>query len=152
MQMFAFLDGVSFWWWIAFGVALGALEMATMSFFLIWPALAAVAIGLWLTVAPGLSGEAQVAIFAVLAVVFTFAGRSLMHRFGNGDGTADGLNNRASQMIGRHGKVETFMGPEGSVTIDSIRWQAIWPAGATASPGDTVRIKGNDGMTLLVGP
>lgn len=82
MQLFTFLTDISPWWWIAFGIALGVVEMATMSFFLIWPALAAIAVGLFLIVAPSTSGEIQIAVFAILAVVLTFAGRYLLHRFG----------------------------------------------------------------------
>ncbi len=73
MNLFSFLQGISPWWWLAFGVALGAVEMATMSFFLIWPAIGAAIIAGVLLVLPDLAPNAQIALFAVLAVVLTFA-------------------------------------------------------------------------------
>ena len=83
--MFGFLQAMSPWWWVAFAVALGALEMATMSFFLIWPALAALVLALVHWLMPGLGGEVQVVLFAALAVAMTFAGRGLLNRYGDGE-------------------------------------------------------------------
>jgi len=150
MDLFTFLNGASPWWWVALGVALGVVEMATMSFFLIWPALAALAIAGLLAASPGVSGEVQIAVFAVLAVALTFAGRSLLHRSEARNPQADGLNNRAALMVGRHAVVQEYTGPEGAVTIDGVRWHAVWPAGGKAKPGATVKISGAEGMTLLV--
>lgn len=150
MAMFDTLVGISPWWWVAFGIALGALEMATMSFFLIWPALAALAMALALLLWPGLSGEAQIAVFAVLAIGLTFLGRGLLCRFGTSEDAAGGLNDRSSQMIGRHGEVAGFSGPEGHVIIDGVRWAARWQDGETADPGDRVEVTRADGMVLIV--
>jgi len=150
MGFLDFLNGISPWWWVAFGVALGAVEMATMSFFLIWPALAAVLVALALLVSPETGGEAQIVIFAVLAILLTFAGRWAMHRVGVFDQSGGTLNSRAHRMIGRHGEVAAFSGPEGVVVIDGIRWKAIWPATAHAAPGDRIVVKGAEGMTLKV--
>lgn len=150
MGIFPFLEGISPWWWIAFAVALGAVEMATMSFFLIWPGLAALLIGGILAVAPDLSSNLQVALFAILSVVLTFAGRSFMHRYGDKDSESGTLNSRANLMIGRHAEVLDFTGPEGNVSIDGIRWRALWEKGLAAEIGATVEISGAEGMTLLV--
>jgi inner membrane protein len=151
MNLFPFLQDISPWWWIAFAVALGAIEMATMSFFLIWPGLAALLIAVLLWIAPGLSGTVQVMVFAILSIALTFAGRSLLHRYGDGGEANDTLNSRANLMIGRHAKVLDFHGPEGNVTIDGIRWRARWNLNATAEEGATVEVTGADGMTLLIG-
>ncbi len=152
MQVFAFLEGISPWWWLSFAVVLGAVEMATMSFFLIWPALAAVIIAIWLTVLPGLSGEGQIAAFALLSILLTFLGRTLMTRFGDGAVENPTLNSRSNQMIDRHGKVVSFTGPEGDITIDGIRWRARWVDGSRSKPNDTVLVTGAEGMTLFVKP
>ena len=150
MELFTFLNGISPWWWVAFGVALGVVEMATMSFFLIWPALAGLVIALMLVAAPATSGEVQIAVFAVLAVALTFGGRSLVHRSESREPSHDGLNNRAVLMVGRHAIVQEFTGPEGAVTIDGVRWHAVWPNGQKSISGATVKIAGAEGMTLLV--
>jgi len=152
MEAFAFLTGLSPWWWVAFGIALGALEMATLSFFLIWPALAALAMALVMALRPETGGTAQVALFAILAIGLTFAGRALLGRFGDGGAENETLNSRARLMIGRHGEVIAFQGPEGTIRIDGIRWRARWPGGASASPGESVEVIGAEGMMLLVRP
>lgn len=147
--LFDFLEGLSPWWWVAAGVIIGALEMATMSFFLIWPALAAfvMAVVLWLN--PGMSGEAQVLSFAIVAIAVTLAGRSLMHRFGDGGGRESDLNQRSAAMVGRSAKVLERDGREGAVEIDGIRWRAVWPDSDSVTPTH-VMITAADGMTLKV--
>jgi inner membrane protein len=150
MDIFPFLEDISPWWWVAFGIALGALEMATMSFFLIWPGLASLGVALLLGIVPGLSGYAQITVFALLSIALTFAGRSLLHRYGDGDGMDGKLNSRANLMIGRHAEVLDFTGPEGNVTIDGIRWRARWPTESKAKAGENVKVTGAEGMTLLI--
>lgn len=150
MELFSFLEGMSPWWWVAFGLALGGLEMATMSFFLIWPGIAAVLTALLLVTAPASSGSFQIVFFAILAVVLTFAGRYLLNRFGDGGENSETLNSRSALMIGRHAEVLNFTGPEGHVKIDGVRWRAVWKKGASADVGQTVLIDGADGMILNV--
>lgn len=150
MEFFDFLRDISPWWWVAFGLGLGALEMATMSFFLIWPALAALVTAGILAMAPATSGALQITYFAIFAVVLTFVGRYLLNRFGDGGEVNETLNARANLMIGRHAEVLAFSGPEGHVKIDGIRWRALWQEGLTAQEGDTVHITDADGMTLIV--
>ena len=144
--MFEWLEVLSPWWWVAFGIGLGAVEMATMSFFLIWPAVAAVIMAVILWVAPGMQGEVQIAIFAVLAVALTFAGRNYLMKSGGTSKTT--LNNRSAQMVGRQAKVTEFELGEGQVEIDGLNWAANWRDGQTAQPGQTVKIIAAAGMSV----
>ncbi len=151
MDSLGFLTGISPWWWVAAALALGAVEMMTMSFFLIWPALAALAIAGVLAVAPGLSGLMQVALFAILSMVATLAGRVALDRYGDGDESKpDALNRRTTYCIGKTGSVIDFAAGEGNVEVSGTRWRARWQNGNSARPGDTVRVTGADGMTLIV--
>ena len=153
MPFFDWLEGLSPWWWVAFGIGLGAVEMATMSFFLIWPGLAALVMAGFLVLAPGMPGEVQVAVFAALSVALTFAGRALMRRFGDGEAVETGLNDRSARMIGRRGQVLSMSHGEAMVEIDGEHWRAA-PAGADAalSDGATIEVVGASGMTLTVRP
>jgi membrane protein implicated in regulation of membrane protease activity len=145
-----FLDGISPWWWITLGVVLIGLEMTTMSFFLIWPGIAAVVIAILLWMAPGMSGEAQVALFAVLSVAFTWVGRTIIVRTGQAESDKPALNRRSNQLVGRHATaVAAFRSGEGSVEIDGVRWKARCET-AKVAEGVDVKIIGADGMTLLV--
>lgn len=151
MSFLSILEGISPWWWVAFAFALGSLEMATMSFFLIWPGLAALLMAGLLVTSPSVSGELQISIFAVLSVLLTFGGRHLFRNFGDGGGS-DTLNRRSDQIVGRMAEVLDCANGEGAVRIDGMRWRATWTSGKSAKAGDRVRIVRADGMQLFVEP
>lgn len=147
MELFSFLEGLSPWWWVSFGIALMALEMVVFSFFLIWPGLAALIMAALLSVSPGIQGEIQVALFAILSVGLTFGGRFL---FQKNDEPETSLNQRTKQIIGHKARVTDFELGEGHVEINGLRWTAIWPEGQTGKPGDMVKIVSSEGMTVAV--
>lgn len=146
----SFLVGISPWWWVAFALALGAIEMTTMSFFLIWPALAALCLGVLVAISPTLSGNLQIVVFAALGIAFTFTGRYLMSRYGDGANKAPTLNQRGNHFVGRAGKVLEFAAGQGVIEVEGMQWRANWPEGQTAEVGAKVRIVKADGMTLYV--
>ena len=147
--MFTWLETLSPWWWVALGVALGALEMVVFSFTLIWPGIAAIVMAILAWIAPGITGEIQVAIFAILSIVLMFVGRSLVKKFGDGEPLTN-LNNRSAQIIGRQAKVVGFDLGAGHVEIDGLRWVANWPEGQSAEVGQVVKIIAADGMSVQV--
>lgn len=140
------------WGWLALAILLAAAEMLTVSLVLIWAAGAAAMTGIALWIWPGLPLAAQAALFALGAIAFTFGGRALVLRFG--DGAAEtGLNRRTSGLIGREARVVAFSGPEGQVTIDGVPWRAnLTPGTALPAPGAAVRVTAVDGIVLTVAP
>ncbi len=140
------------WGWLALAILLAAAEMLTVSLVLIWAAVAAAVTGIALWIWPGLPLAAQAAVFALGAIAFTFGGRALVLRYG--DGAAEtGLNRRTSGLVGRVALVVAFAGPEGQVTIDGIAWRARLASGATPpAPGAEVRVTAVDGIVLTVAP
>jgi membrane protein implicated in regulation of membrane protease activity len=56
----------------------------------------------------------------------------------------------AQTLIGKEATVSTTLRPLGQVRLDGETWQARCEAGA--APGDTVRVVGRDGLTLIVEP
>lgn len=152
MGVFAVLDGISPWWWLAAAILLAALEMVTVSTVFIWSALAALVTGLWLWASPGLPGTWQVASFAVLSIVFTFGGRAVVGRFGDGAGTTN-LNRRAEQIVGREAVVLSFDRGEGQVSVDGVPWPArLDGPPRDLAPGDRVRVAAADGIVVIVRP
>ena len=104
METLQFLNDISPWWWVAFALALGALEMATMSFFLIWPALSALIVAGLLAMTPSMTPEAQISTFSIVAVILTVLGRIVINRYGDGGGEAetsveDGDRNLAEVLV-----------------------------------------------------
>ncbi|WP_112321206.1 NfeD family protein [Oceanibium sediminis] len=145
---FDLLEGLSPWWWVAFGVTLMALEMLTLSFFLIWPGLAAIAMAVLLGMAPTMPGEVQLALYGSLAVAATFTGRLIVRRFGDGGAPVSTLNDRGAQMVGRHGTLLSSTDGEATVEIDGVHWRARLAAPAEA--GTRIEVIGAKGMMLTV--
>lgn len=153
MEIFNILSGISPWYWIAFALALGALEMATFSLFLIWPALAALLVGGLLFASPDMSGSIQITVFAISTIAITALGRFLYTRYGDGGGTEDLLlNKRGQRFVGRTAIVSEFANGHGYIEVEGMRWRAKWPADQKSKSGDHVRVVRADGLVLDVEP
>lgn len=149
LDIFAFLADASPWWWIALAIAIGAAEMLTFTYFLIWPALGALFTGILLWLFPGLNGTTQLAAFAVLSVLMTLAGRHWLASRRATPSEAPGLNRRSENVIGRVGKaLEDFDNGEGVVIVDGVRWRARVTGGA-ARKDQSLSVIDADGMTLI---
>ena len=151
--MLAFLDGISPWWWVAAAIGLAAIEMLTVSTLLIWSAGGALVVALVLWLWPGLGTAGQIALFALCSIGFTFVGRALVARIGEGPAAAKNLNRRAAQILGREAVVDSFAGAEGQVSVDGVPWPArLEPGAAAPAPGARVRITAVDGIVVRVTP
>ncbi|QHQ33742.1 NfeD family protein [Algicella marina] len=150
MNLFAVLESISPWWWVAFALVLGALEMLSMAFFLIGPALAALIMSVLLVLIPTMPGTVQVAMFAAISVALTFAFQALRHRIQN-EQPEHGLNDRSARMVGRTGTIISFSHGHGTVEIDGVHWQAkADPAAIGMKAGAAVEVSATQGSTLQV--
>jgi hypothetical protein len=151
--LFAFLDGASPWWWIALALGLGAVEMLTFTYFMLWLALAAFTVGIGLAVFPSMPGTSQLLTFALLAILYSAVGWAYVRRRQPKD-AHPGLNRRSEAMVGRQAVVtEAFSAGVGWVELDGVRWRARLANGAPAPEiGATMSIAAADGMTLVVEP
>ena len=151
-DLFRFLDGISPWWWVALAFALGAVEVLTFSFFLIWPGLAALGVAVLMWFVPDMSGNAQMLWFAIMAVVFTIVGRQMvLSRKPTSD--TPNLNQRGAALIGRNAVViDGFAaGGLGRVNVDGMPWRARMLDGqARPSEGNILDIVDADGMVLIL--
>ena len=150
-DFFAAFDGASPWWWIALAIAIGAVEMLTFTYFLIWIALAALSVGLVMAVAP-LGGQEQVVAFAILSILYTIAGRFIVKRMRQTPSETPGLNRRSEKLIGRKGKaLSDFENDEGLVVIDDVRWRARLAIGSVRK-GESLVVIDAEGMQLICEP
>ena len=136
------------WLWTIGGVLLLIAEIIAPGFFLIFIGAAAIATGLFALLF-GLGLPAQLALFALYAVVAVLIGRRI---YGNapGDSSDPLLNDRTARLIGRTVLVvETVDSHSGRVRVGDSEWSA---RGGPGSPGERVRITGVDGNCLLVEP
>lgn len=152
-DLFAFLDGASPWWWIAFALVLGVFEMLTFTYFLLWLALAAFTVGIGLAMFPWMPGISQILTFALLAILYTAIGWGYVRRRRVRD-VHPGLNRRSAAVVGRQAVVTgAFSAGVGWVEVDGVRWRAQLTDGAAApEAGATMSVAAADGMTLIVAP
>jgi hypothetical protein len=136
------------WLWLIGGVILLIAEIVAPGFFLVFIGAAAIAAGLF-TVLFGLSPAAQLALFALYALLAVMAGRRLYAN--RADNSADPLlNDRAGRLVG---KVVTVVAAvdehNGRVRVGDSEWSA---RGGPAAVGARVRITGIEGNCLTVEP
>jgi membrane protein implicated in regulation of membrane protease activity len=153
IDLFAFLDGASPWWWIALALGLGVIEMVTFTYFMLWLALAAFTVGIGLAMFPSMAGLSQFLTFALLAILYTAIGWAYVRRRREKD-QHPGLNRRSNAMVGRQAVItEAFSAGIGWVELDGVRWRARLAEGAQApEAGATMKITAADGMTLTLEP
>lgn len=137
----------TFWHWLVLGSALLLIEVFTPGFVFIWLAVAAGATGLLLWLVPQLAWQAQVLIFAGLAVASVGAWFAWQKRRPRTE-AANGLNNRALAMVGSEAVLIAPIGPgHGRVRLADSTWLATGPE---LPAGTRVRVVGARGTLLVV--
>lgn len=138
---------------MALAIALGAGEMLTTTTLLLWSAIAAALTAVAFALAGPSDWPAQVATFAILSIILTFAGRLIVSRRRGRSDAASPLNRRSEQLVGRDGEVLAFDGNEGRILVDGIPWRArLEGALPVPAPGDRVRIIAAEGVVVIVRP
>jgi membrane protein implicated in regulation of membrane protease activity len=128
-----------FWMWLAAGALLLALELATGSGYLLWPAASAGVVGLT-TIALHANLPVEVLIFALLTIASTYLGRRYLpptsHRHG------PDINDKAGRLVGRTGETRgLFAAGQGRVFVDGAEWSAELAAEQTApAPGARIEV------------
>lgn len=147
-----FLNEQPAWHWWALGAILLAIEIASATQYLLWPGLAALAVGVLKFLDPSLDGRLAVFLFAVIAVGATAAWKRSAWGRAERDTHAT-LNDRSAQYIGRVVKAEeNFVNGRGAVRIDDTRWNATVVDGSSPMKGDMLRVSAADGADLKVQP
>ena len=150
-QFFALFAQVQPWHWFALAALLVGLEIASTTFYFLWPGIAAAVVGALLYVFPSLGPNEQIVLFAVLAVVSTFVWKRFAPASWTSTEPHPTLNRRAAQYEGRRAKVAVnFANGRGAILIDDTRWSAVTSDGSDPGVGDTVIVTGADGSVLIV--
>jgi len=132
--------------WLAIGAVLLAVEVATGSGWLLWPAASAAALG-FLGLALPLDMNMQLVIFAILTIVTTLAGRHFFPRtVGGGD-----INDTRARLAGLDGVAAgDFQAGRGRVFVDGKEWAAELEGAASLASGMKVIVVGVKGACLTV--
>lgn len=147
--LIAMLESMDAWKWLILGVLVLVLELFTGSLFLLWPAIAALIVGVVMFVLP-LGWEMQLVLFAIITAIGLFWGEKYLRPRLNKDTAADGLNDRASSMIGSRVKAVTdFDMGKGRVKVGDTEWAAKIADG-NPSVGDELKIISVGGASVVV--
>jgi inner membrane protein len=137
-----------FWIWLALGVVLLAIEAATSTEWLLWPAVSAgvVAVVAALGFPMGFWGEAL--LFGALTVASTLLSRRLIQRVNPAE--APDINAREGRLIGQRAQVtHAFVDGRGRVFVSGSEWPAdIEDASPLA--GESVVVESVHGARLKV--
>lgn len=145
VQMLESMSGTK---WLIFGVLLLTLEVVTGTTYILWPAVAALIVGVMVFVLP-LGWEMQFVLFFIISTVLLFAGHKYFRPMMQGGEPSD-LNDRARSMVGMRVKaIADFETGRGRVQVGDTQWQASMDEG-NAKEGDELRITGVKGATLNV--
>lgn len=144
--MLDFIQTLTYWHWLGFGVVLLILELVTSSGFLLWIGLSAGMVGFLLWLIPGLTGLIQCLIFAITSVA-TVAIWTFFIRKNPNHSDHPYLNRRAEQYIDR---VFTLTEPvrhgTGKIRVDD----SVWRIRCEDCPAGTkVKIVDVDGVILI---
>ncbi|WP_223455469.1 MULTISPECIES: NfeD family protein [unclassified Pseudomonas] len=145
--MWAFLQHLSFWDWLALGTVLLILEVFGAGGYLLWIGMAAAAVGVLTFLLPGLSWEWQFLLFGLLSI--TTALYWWRHqRTAARPSDQQHLNLRGQELIGKTFVVhEAIVDGRGKIKVADGVWMARGP---DAAIGSRVRVVGQQGAILLV--
>ncbi len=136
--------------WIILAVLLFIFELVTGTTYILWPAVAAIIVGLLVYILP-LGWEMQLILFVLLSTVLLFVGHTHIRPKIKGGAPSD-LNDRARSMIGmRVRAIADFDTGLGRVQVGDTQWRAFMHEG-NAKSGDELRVVSVKGTTLTVEP
>jgi len=144
----AMMSSMNSWTWLILGTVLLIAELFTGSTFILWPAIAAIVVGVTIFIVP-LGWTMQLTLFAILSVIGLIVGEKYLRpRLDKGED--EGLNDLNASLLGRRVVAITdFTAGEGRVKYGDTEWRARLYDG-DASVGDDLRIIGVEGATLNV--
>ena len=146
---------LAWWHWMVLGLALGLLELAVPSFFIIWFGLGALLVGMAMLAVPGIAFSGQVMLWTAASVAMTVLWFKVFRRE---DGKT--RSGQADEALGEIGVLVRAVEPLGvSSARGEVRFQKpvmgsdVWPclADEAIPAGARVRVLAVDGQLLKVG-
>ncbi len=148
--MVELLEQVNHWHWLAFGLALLALELIGTAGYFLWIGISAMLVGALLGVLP-IGWQMQWLSFASFSLITTWLWwRRQLSSDKQSDSTRD-LNQREKQLIGRKTRLlEPVQKGNCRIKLGDSSWSAISTDDIDA--GEEVEITAVDGIVLTISP
>ncbi|MNE60365.1 MULTISPECIES: NfeD family protein [unclassified Pseudomonas] len=145
--MWAFLQHLSYWDWLALGTLLLILEVFGAGGYLLWIGLAAAAVGVLTFVMPQLSWELQFLLFGMLSILTALYWWRRQHSVVRVSDQPH-LNLRGQELVGNVFVVhEAIVDGRGKIKVADGVWMAKGP---DSPAGTRVRVVGLEGVMLKV--
>jgi len=145
VQMLESMSGAK---WLILGVLLLVLEVVTGTTYILWPAVAALIVGIIVFILP-LAWEMQFLLFFILSSILLVVGHKVIRPKMKGGEPSD-LNDRARTMVGMRVKaIADFDTGMGRVQVGDTQWRASIADGNPVS-GAELRVISVKGTTLQV--
>jgi hypothetical protein len=146
--LMAFYATHPFWVWLAAAAVFLAVEVATGTGWLLWPAASAFLVGL-LTLVVASGAPVELGLFAGLTIAATYLARRFLKPVL--DAKNPDLNDPALRLVGRDGEVLAgFVNGKGRVFVDGKEWAAVAPEGEPPAAGQKVLVVAVEGAVLTV--
>lgn len=137
-----------FWLWLAVGALLLAIEAAISTEWLLWPAVSAGLVAVFVALGLRLGFVGELGLFAALTVAATLLSRRLVQRVNPGD--HPDINDRDTRLVGQRARVvEPFVDGRGRVFVSGAEWAANIE-GSGPPVGDSVIVESAAGPSLKV--
>jgi len=150
-MLIAMLESMNGTKWIILGVVLLILEVTTGTTYILWPAIAALIVGVLAFALPFFGWEMQFVLFFLMSTVLLFVGHKYFKPQMKGGEPSD-LNDRARSMVGmRVRAVSDFELGQGRVQVGDTQWRARINDGNPGA-GDELQVLSVKGTTLIVEP
>ncbi|WP_394127632.1 NfeD family protein [Vibrio hepatarius] len=148
--MIELLDSINHWHWLAFGLALLALELLGTAGYFLWLGLSALIVGALLTFIP-MSWQLQWVSFGAFSLATTWLWwRKQFKKDKQGDASRE-LNQKSKQLIGQTIRLEEdFPVGKGRIKVGDTTWSAQSDSFITA--GELAQITQVKGIILTIEP
>jgi hypothetical protein len=146
---------LAWWHWMVLGLALGLLELAVASFFVIWFGLGALLVGVAMLAFPAMAFSTQILLWTAASVAMTVFWVKFLRK---DDGKT--RSGQADEALGEIGVLVRAVEPMGIESArGEVRFQKpvmgadVWPclADEAIAAGARVRVLAVDGQILKVG-
>ena len=145
--MWAFMQHLSFWDWLALGTILLILEVFGAGGYLLWVGMAAAIVGVLTFLIPDLSWEVQLLLFGLLSVLTALYWWKRQRSAASASDQPT-LNLRGQELIGKTFVVhEAIVGGRGKIKVADGVWMAKGP---DTPAGSRVRVIGQEGVVIQV--
>jgi membrane protein implicated in regulation of membrane protease activity len=139
------LEGLEFWHWLVLGVALAIIEVFAPGVAFLWLGISAGVVGIVVWIAPHMSWEYQVLLFAVLSVASVVIARRYLTSYPL-ETDLPNLNRRGQQYIGRTFTLDQpVVNGQGKIHVDDSTWKITCE---DCEAGTKVVINDVDGVVL----